>query len=88
MNYVSNTELKHSLGILETFFQIFPVLLEEICLLLSGLKVKMQSLSVLFGHFVQSWSIEDTDDQSNAWICSLNISSRDEKPRISSITPY
>lgn len=44
MNYVSNSQLKQSLGILETPFQIFPALLEEICVShLNGLKVKIQS---------------------------------------------
>lgn len=62
MNYVSNSQLKHSLGMLATLFQIFPVLVEEICVShLNGLKVKIQSHSVLFGDLIQRWSTEDTD---------------------------
>lgn len=72
MNYISNSQLKHSLDILETLFQIFPFLLGEVCVThFNGLKVKIQSHSIFFGHFIQKWSTEDTDDQSNPCISSF-----------------
>lgn len=72
MNYISNSQLKHSLDILEALFQIFLFLLEEICVShLNGLKVKIQGHYVFFGHFIQRWSTEDTDDQGNLSISSF-----------------
>lgn len=75
MNCISNSQLKHSLGILEALFQIFPDLLEEVCVShLNGLKAKMQGNSVLFRHFMQRWNTEDTDEQSNLCISALLFS--------------
>lgn len=54
---------------------------------LNGWKVKMQSHSVLFGHFIQRWSTEDIND-CNLCISSFTIFSRGEKPRFSSITAH
>lgn len=72
MNYISNSQLKHSLGILETLFQVFSFLLEEMCVsLFDGLKVKIWDHSVFFGRFIQKWNTEDTDDQSNLCISSF-----------------
>lgn len=71
MNYISSSQLKHSLDILETLFQIFPFLLEEMWVShINGLKVKIQSHSVFFGHFIQK-NTEDTDDHSNLYVSSF-----------------
>lgn len=72
MNYISISQLKHSLGILETLFQIFPLLLEELCVShFDGLEVKKWGHSVLFGHFIRKQITEDTDDQSTHCISSF-----------------